>query len=104
MSEHDAEEPQRETERKGERVPPPRLPPTAVGAGTGGFGRGRKPIAVSERTTPVQLARLMGVPPGKVIDVGFREFARLLTVREPLGFELARDLAAVFEFEARPRK
>lgn len=101
--EYEPDQPIRETEPKGELVPPPTLPPAGVGTGTSGSEGGRRVIFVSEETTVGKLARLMRVPILRVIDVGLRDFGRLLTVGDRLDFELARNLAVVFGFDARPR-
>jgi hypothetical protein len=50
-----------------------------------------------------QLAELLEVPARRVIEVGFQHLGLLLTIREAVTFETARDIAAEFGVHARRR-
>jgi hypothetical protein len=93
-----------ETEPHGSLDPPGRKPPTAIGAGVPRPEDGRREIEVSERVTVFELAPRIAVSPAQLIGAAFHEHGRMVTIFEPIPFELAQALLAQFGYIARLRK
>lgn len=62
-----------------------------------------KEVNLDEFTQVSQLAELLAIPAGRVIEVGFRQLGLLLTIHEAVAFETASDIAAEFGFHATRR-
>src|SRR5687767_7589551 len=90
-----------ETEAKGGLEPPTGRPPT-VGTGTPDpDDEPGKTIVVGELTTVEDLARLIDVPPTRIIGAAFQRLGWMITTHESLAFDRTRALAGQFGYEAR---
>lgn len=65
--------------------------------------RPNKEITLGEWTGVHELAMMLGVSDGKVIEVALREFGLLTTTLEPLSFDRASTVARAFGYTARRR-
>jgi hypothetical protein len=63
-----------------------------------------KQVAIGERTTPVELAALLGLPEASVIEAGIHALCRLLTTNDVLNFDEAADIAVRYGFTVRRKR
>lgn len=100
MAEHEHHTPDPQAE--GSLQPPPRKPPTAIGARTPEpDDHPVKEIIVPIGTGVRDLAILMRVPVHRTMWAAFSELGRLVTINQVLPFSETKALAAHFGFSAR---
>lgn len=96
------ESPIPDTEAEGQLTPPPRKPPTAIGAETPGPGDdSHNGIVIPAFITVAELARRIHVPIRKVVWVAFRRFGRIVTPNKAIPFQQASDIVTTFGYSAR---